>query len=185
MGCCYILLGIIESNRGNLDQAISYYRQGLMLKQQHLSPDHLYIPYSHNSLGLALQKRGCLDEALEQFNRTLDLWRPQYESGIHENIAIYFHTIGMIYALQDNYELASNNFSRADEMLCICFSSIHSRTATALKCIGSLYGNTGNIVMVQKIFEKVLDIQRRCLPTTHVDIADTLYFLGTINLFQF
>jgi tetratricopeptide (TPR) repeat protein len=32
--------------------------------------------------------------------------------------------------------------------------------------------------MAQKIFEKVLDIQRRCLPTTHVDVADTLYSLG-------
>jgi len=182
MGCCYTLLGIIESNRGNLDQAISYYRQGLMLKQQHLSPDHLYIPYSHNSLGLALQKREFLDEALEQFIRTLDLWCRQYESGIHENIAMCSHAIGMINVLQDDYKLASNNFSRAYEMLCICLSSIHSRTATVLKCIGSLYGNT---VMAQKIFETVLDVQRRCLLTTHVDIADTLYFLGTTNLFQF
>ncbi len=32
--------------------------------------------------------------------------------------------------------------------------------------------------MAQKILEKVLDIQRCCLPTTHVDVADTLYVIG-------
>jgi len=178
MGCCYTLLGIIETKRGNLDEAISYHLQGLTLKQQHLPPDHIYIPYSHNSLGLALKESGRLDEALEQFNQALDLWRRQYESGIHENIAMCFHNIGMIYAIQDNIELATNNFSRAYEMLCICLSSIHPRTATTLKCIGSLYGNSGNFVMAQKILEKVLDIQRCCLPTTHVDVADTLYSIG-------
>ena len=179
MGCCYTLLGLIETKRGNFDQAISNHRKGLALKQQHLPADHIYIPYSHNSLGLALQQRGHSDEALEHFNRALELWRKQYKDAVHENIAMCFHNIGMIYAEQEKYQLASKNFSQAYEMLCTCVSQIHPRTATTLQCIGSIYGNTGNIAMATKIFEKVLDIRQRCLPTTHVDIGDTLYHLGT------
>ena len=178
MGGCYMLLGNIEMEKGNVDNAIHYHRHGLELKQRYLPADHPYIPYSHNNLGQALHVHGDLDEALEQFNEALRLWRHEYVNDMHKNISLCLHNIGCIHNDRDEFELALANLNQAYEIRHKCLGLVHSDTATTLKCIASVYGNANALEQVESLLEKALQIQRSCLPSTHMDIADTLHHLG-------
>ncbi|MEB3174116.1 MAG: tetratricopeptide repeat protein, partial [Cyanobacteriota bacterium] len=73
----YTSLGDLYSQRRDFERAIDYYRQALA------QPDQQGIPVgahalAHNSLGLALQEQGRLQDALREYQESLRL-APDFE----------------------------------------------------------------------------------------------------------
>jgi tetratricopeptide (TPR) repeat protein len=65
------LVGSMDADKGQLDDAIQLYRKALAIKPTY--------PEAHFFLGRALERKGQMDEALAEFNRALRL-RPEFDA---------------------------------------------------------------------------------------------------------
>jgi Flp pilus assembly protein TadD len=110
--------GIAHHNQGNLEEAISCYRQAL-----YLQPDNVD---ARSNLGVALQHQGRLDEALACYYEALR-FRPDHAIG-HNNI-------GSVLQLQGKMEEAIRYYREAIRLL-PDYAEAHKNLGTALGNLG-------------------------------------------------
>jgi tetratricopeptide (TPR) repeat protein len=89
-------LGVTLAHRGEVDEAIPYYRRALELK-----PDY---DIGHSNLGLALAARGDLDGAMAEYRRALDI-NPQYEQA-HNYLGLALAKRGRLVEAIEHYRNA-------------------------------------------------------------------------------
>ncbi|MFQ5416669.1 MAG: tetratricopeptide repeat protein [Myxococcota bacterium] len=89
-------LGVIHQRRGELDRAISYFRESVRV-----CPEQ---PEAYNNLGIALRMGGKLDESIAVLRQALEL-DPDYHLA-QNSIGLALHALG-------EYELAADHFRRA------------------------------------------------------------------------
>jgi Tfp pilus assembly protein PilF len=79
-------LGNVYAQKGMLDEAISAYKQALVIRPRYAEV--------HHNLGLAYQNKGMLDEAISAYKRTLSI-SPRY-AGAYNNLGNTYVQKGML-----------------------------------------------------------------------------------------
>jgi len=89
-------LGAIRAGRGELDEAVGYYRRSLELYPAY--------PKAHYDLAIALSRQGKLEEALEQYHRTIELAPNHFKAHIN---------LGTLLARQGKFPEAIDHYRQA------------------------------------------------------------------------
>jgi tetratricopeptide (TPR) repeat protein len=113
-------LGVVLSDQGRLEEAISHYSEALRIK-----PDYAN---AHNNLGNALTKQGSLKEAISHYSKALHI-KPDYDLA-HINL-------GVALVKQGKLKEAVNHYSEALHIKPV-FAEAHYNLGNAMAEQGSL-----------------------------------------------
>jgi signal transduction histidine kinase/tetratricopeptide (TPR) repeat protein len=137
--------------------AIDYYEQALnYFYEQRSSSPKIYI---YTKLGHSEKMLSNLDNALFYYQKPLNLYLAEKNNKISE---VYNH-IGIIYKLQNKYELSLEFHQKALTASNLAFDQ--SETANSLNLIGSLYWKNNYYDSCLFYYEKSLEIYRELTDT--------------------
>ena len=105
IGCVYFL-------EGRKDSAVKAMKEGLVLKEKALGPDHPDVAVSEGNLGLTLKEMGANQEALAHVDRGIALQEKALGAG-HSELATDFSNRGEILNALGRYHEARESFQRA------------------------------------------------------------------------
>ena len=91
----------------------------------------------------------------------------------HENTAIAYNRIGMVYYSQDEYEKALGYFGRALKIRERKPDLYYPEIATTYNNIGGVYRKQGKYRMALELYDKALEIQKENLNSNRLRMADT------------
>ena len=91
----------------------------------------------------------------------------------HENTAVAYNRIGMVYYSQDEYENALDYFGRALKIRERKPDLYFPEIATTYNNIGGIYRKQGKYRMALELYDKALEIQKENLNSNRLRMADT------------
>lgn len=151
------LLGEIEFERGDFDQAVIYYTQALEIRRNGPNKQDSLIIQTLISLGYAAEANGDLadattyfEEALHLQKTTLGLW--------HRNTGIIYMRMGVIQDLSGKYESALDWHFKAVKIFTKVLPPKAYEWATLYSCIGIVYDFKGDLNLALEYQHKALDI---------------------------
>ncbi|UJR32550.1 hypothetical protein I4U23_020012 [Adineta vaga] len=156
-------LGFIAHKMNNLDIALQYYRDALSLFTTLLSPNDSGLATIHSNIDCVLSEKEYLDEALKQFERSLELQRR----------ARTYNNIATIYEKQECRKEALENMGHSLRMLRESLPPTHPEIAISLSNIGTLYDKNKQYSKALSYYDRSLSIQKVSLPEHHPDIIHT------------
>lgn len=107
----YHQLGRIAQLQGDLDEAESWYRRALEIRENmHYEPG---VADSYHQLGMVSQLRGRLDQASLHYHRALEI-RKRLDARL--GIAAAYHQLGIVAQLEGKIDLAIGLYNKAREI---------------------------------------------------------------------
>ncbi|CAF1391118.1 unnamed protein product [Rotaria sordida] len=171
-------LGYIWKQKGNLDNALHYYKSSLATSLNYLPSNDPLFSSVYSNIGGILKKQGKLDEALKYYQRVLQNDLSMFEPNQIE-IAIDYNNIGAILEEQGKYSDALKSYDQALEIKLAHLPPNHPSLAKTYMNIGSLHHKMDDNAMAITYYEKALANQQRSLLSndpslmiTHIRLAD-------------
>ena len=113
------------------------YQRALVLREQHLSPDHFLTAFPLNGLAELSHAQGKGAEAELLFQRALYI-REQQLGPDHPNVAMTLSGLANLYWVQGNVEQAKHLFQRALAINTIVYGAQHTLTQKMQESVKSL-----------------------------------------------
>lgn len=137
LGIGYRLLGELETNQGNSKSAKSHLIESIEIYEEiHETDSDILLALSERQLGLVLQDAGEVEEALEHYKRSQDIFsRLRYERGI----AMVLHRLGELEHQKGNYHDAKAYY--------IDSLAIHENLKDT-DAIGRVYNKLGSLAYI-------------------------------------
>jgi protein O-mannosyl-transferase len=135
----YNNLGVVQFEKGNIDDAIEKYQQSLRL--------HPPYPEAHYNLGSALLQKGYTDEAIRQCEEALKIQPNEPDAHI---------VLGNAFMAKEDVDRAIAHYMQALRVRPDDFNA-HYNLATALK-------QKGDVERAAQEYEKALELERRRQP---------------------
>ncbi len=133
----------------------------------------------HNNLGILFQQMGRLDEAQNQFNAALQI----YKSNRGANLIDYVLTeenLATLYSLKGEQTKALELLSETVELNKEIFGSKSPNYAISLHNYASLLQNENKLEEAKPLFIEALDIQKNTFGINHPSYANTLHNLAVL-----
>ena len=102
LGRAHIDAAGMYSELQDYHNALVHYKRGVQIYSQHQSPSHPIVCSSKMSIGLIFKKMGDMDAAIKTFQEVIEL-------GDSEQLKSAYQSIGTIYILKDDWEMAYYN----------------------------------------------------------------------------
>jgi len=160
-------LGNTFRDKGNLDQAVRYYEQGLKVEFAELRRNHQsqckIINHLYNNLGNVLEKQGKIDEAIENYREAIK-FKPDFARG--------YYNLGNALLLKNQPDQAVDCYLKAVQIKPDLIEA---------------HNNLANILESQHKFEEAVRHYRQVLkfdpysPEANSNIAATLQNLGKLD----
>ncbi|CAF1335203.1 unnamed protein product, partial [Didymodactylos carnosus] len=165
-------LGNILCQMGDYDKAEQYLQRLL----NSLSQDDPNIARCLHNLGNVNIEKGQFNKALEYFRKVLQLELKRSSSSDQSLIASSYNWIGVIYEQLQDFDQALENYHK----------SLKTTDYDTLPA-ANVYGNLGNVYWRQNQYDLALEnhyacleIERKLLPQSHLNIAATLNNIGNV-----
>ncbi len=131
---------IAEAHRKNynLNQALTYAKKSLALRQDIFGENHPETAYSYNSLGHSLKLQDQFKSALEYYQKALDIQLAAFGEKDYR-VADCYHNIGNIYHLFAKYDKAQSFYNQALHIRLRFFGKKHHKIADSYIDIGTTY----------------------------------------------
>ena len=167
-------LGVVASNRGNLDAAEALWRRSLALRDRH-APESLEVAASVNGLGWAAHSRGDLESAETYYRRALAIRERLVPGGLE--VAASLNNVGSIVGQKGDLAAAEGYIERA---LAIEETRAPSYQLTySLNNLAHIAFTRGDLASAAERMTRVLAI-REALGVESRDVADALHNLGSV-----
>jgi tetratricopeptide (TPR) repeat protein len=173
MGYTLDNLGSAFEIKGDFEQALKCYKQSLECQQQ--NPNR-FVQISMK-IGNMHQKNGDYDKALECYQPCLT----KSEIISLDLLASLHMAIGIVYHRQNKYQDALINYKDSLSIRKNLSSFNKLDLAWIYNNMGCLYVDIGDLNRALKYQQKAYDIRKKCLPSTHSDLATSLSNLGRIH----
>ncbi|HJP30213.1 MAG TPA: tetratricopeptide repeat protein [Candidatus Latescibacteria bacterium] len=164
-------LAALSTVHGEFDRAWELYEQVLKADEKHSSASQSILTYSNMGMIRADQERW--DDALELYERSLDLCRQTRDSAhepeIHLNCGEALIGKGRVVEAADSLAHARRGFRRLGDAL---------GEADALRLIGRLQRDAGDLADARKSLERSIAINREFGES--VSLAEALYEMGLV-----
>ncbi|CAF0725280.1 unnamed protein product [Adineta steineri] len=108
----YYQLGGIKRNQGEYQEALSYYKKGLTIRQQLLPSNHPALGDSYHRIGIVYDSIGDYPKSLSYYEKARAI-RQQSLPSNHPDLGASCNNIGLVYANMDNYSKAHSFYERA------------------------------------------------------------------------
>ena len=172
-------LGLVHLDQGNYEKALSYFKQGLKIRQETLPINHPHLAISYNNIGLAYDKMGEYKKALSYYRKDLEISLICFPSN-HPSLATLFNNIGLVNNNMEEYENALSCYEKALEIREEILPSNHPDLATLYNNIGLVYDQMEEYEKALLSHEKALQIRKKALPPNHPDIGLSYNNIGLI-----
>jgi tetratricopeptide (TPR) repeat protein len=192
----------LKNTNYRIDEALKYYQKSIEIKiliekNKKLfelnnilnKKDEVFGTKCNESIAAILDKigeifgmQGKYKEAIENFNKSLDITRKIYGSDEHATIATTLQNIGLVLYNQGKYKEALEHFNKSLEINRKVYGSDeHATIATTLQNIGLVLYNQGKFKEALEHFNKSLEIHRKIYGSDeHPSIATTLQNIGSV-----
>ncbi|CAF3336994.1 unnamed protein product [Rotaria sp. Silwood2] len=177
----YNLLGLISNDKGEHDQAQTYYALSLE-DRAYTSDESLFLLHpasTYNNAGLAYFYQENNDMALEQFLKAIDALSTRYCLPL---LAITYNHLGMVCRRMEEYAAAFKYYSLALQVKKIFYPSCHPEMASTYCNIGVVHFMLGYYENALRCYNRALEIELRCLPPTHPDLATTYHNIADVYM---
>ncbi|CAF3653738.1 unnamed protein product [Rotaria socialis] len=175
---CYHALGKVSFEKGEYDTSLIYLFKSLEILQKRQS-NGSRLAYIHNSIGEVYQKKGKIKEALQSYEKALEIFKQTFADD-HENLAWCYNNIGIIY-------LEEKNFSEALQYLKKALKIKQRILPDGHPCLGNTYNNLGNVHYFRHEYGQALEkyqlsyeIFKKSLTPRHPSIAKALKNIGVV-----
>ncbi|CAF3654569.1 unnamed protein product [Rotaria sp. Silwood1] len=139
-----------------------------------------------HQLGTLYDTQDDLDEALDQFHRSLEIYRKNV-SDDDPILTWTYNVIGLIYSKQQKFDLSLEYFNRALRIELIMPQSNEENIARCYNNIASVYADQDKYPDALIYYRHELDIKLKILPSSHSSIAvsysNVAYMLYCLNRF--
>ena len=167
----------------NYKKSLEYYEQALKIRQALYKGNHPDIAESLNNIGCVYKDGlGQAQEALNYFERALEMYNQIYEQKNHPDIARILSNLGITNSSLSRLEKALNYHQQALEMSKILYGDNNPNIAKLLNNLGAFYNdNLGQPQEALNYFKKALRMHKQVYKQeNHPDIATTLGSLGVV-----
>lgn len=171
MASSYNNIGVLNKNRGNLDEALSSYLMSVRIEEENKFVDAL--PYTYNNIGTIYSLKGEYEKALEYFNKALK----QFESIDHKlRIIGTLNNIGNVYSDLQEYDYALMNYLKSLEI----YETLedNSQAFVPFNNIGNIYFQRGEWDNARAFYESAFDLEK--LNNDVNGQANALHNIGTV-----
>ncbi|CAF3411287.1 unnamed protein product [Rotaria socialis] len=175
---CYHALGKVSFEKGEYEKSINYLVASREILQKR-RPNDFRIAYIYNSIGEVYQKKGEIKEALQSYEKALDIFKQTFADD-HENIAWCYNNLGIIY-------LEQKKFSEALQYLTKALNIKQGKLPDGHPCLGNTYNNLSNVHYFRHEYEQALkkyqlsyEIFKKSLTPQHPSIARVLKNIGIV-----
>lgn len=151
-------LGHISFKRGDIPQAMTLYRKGLVLAKQ--INDERLVGSIYNSIGEVHRLQSKHVDATENYNRSLELYQ---KIGYEQGLAAVYGNLGIVSKNQGDFESAIGYYEKSLEYSTKLGDD--RLTANQYTNLGVVYGIQGRYDLAVEMHKKSLEVsQRRGLP---------------------
>jgi len=173
-------VGLMLYHMLDSDAAIAQYNEAILLKIAAGGEKSPSLAATYNNLGVAYDDNGDYDEAIEQYEKALDIYEihPAYKA--HPETATTYNNLGIAYRKKGEYDKAIELYKKA---LGIYENhpayKAHPETAKTYNNLGAAYGAKGDYDEAIEQFEKALGIyENHPAYKAHPETAKTYNNLG-------
>lgn len=173
------LLGLIQSDMGDMVKAETFFRRALNIYEKSLGPDHLDAATPLNNLAVVLKVRGDFVEAETTYQRVLAI--RERELGANNNlVAAVFNNLGVLYRVRGDNAKSRKMYERALEIREQLFGPDSLEIAPVLNNLGLLDYYSGDYAAALKLGRRVLEIREKQLGPENLGVVNALDNLGLI-----
>ena len=174
--------GVFLKNAGDLDGALSIFRELLKSSKRVLDYQHPNIASIHNNIGSALREKGVSQEDTSFFAKTLSHYQRalkirQKKLGDHASTAESLHNMGALLMDMNRYDEARPCLEQALEMNQRVRGPMYGRNTGILKRLGIVLKAQGDYDGARASYEQELKVRKRAFGLEHPETVRTLYDL--------
>ncbi|CAF0899393.1 unnamed protein product [Adineta steineri] len=162
----YHRLGCIKDAQGKYQDALTFYKKSLVIKQKALSPNDPELAKSYNNIGLVHDSMGNYPKALSSHEKALEIWQQSLPSN-HPSLAMSYNNIGLVHDNMGNYPKALSSHEKALEIKQQSLPPNHPDLAKSYNNIGSMYISMDNYSKARTFYEHAVQIAQQSLPPNH------------------
>ena len=179
-GRIYDRLGTAHDDRGDYQEAISFYEKTLIMYQKTQPPPLFNLAATHGNLGTAHFNMSQYPQALSSYKKALTLQQEVLPSN-HLDLAATYNNIGLVYKNIGDYSKALSSHERALEIRQKILPSTHPDLAMSYNNIALVHYHTGNYSKARSLCERAISIGEQSLLPTHPNLQNWRKNLETIK----
>ena len=172
---CYHALGVLALMDNDYQSSLQWHQEVLQI----LIPSDPRLADSYNCIGCVYQKKGDVKQALDYYQRALNLWKNQFGEE-HYRIADCLNNIGCAYEAEQNYSQALECHQKALAIRKKCLTNNHPDLAGSYNNIGNIYLCLEQYDLALENYQSSYEIKSKSLPHQHASLATTLENLALV-----
>jgi tetratricopeptide (TPR) repeat protein len=168
---------LIYKDQEDYERALEYYHKKYEMDQNVHANDHPELNRDLCGIAEVYKKKGDIKEGLSFCQNQVDVQKALLGE-IHPRIAYTFKTIG---DLTNDRDDALNYYRQALHVLDNCNPPDNTAKIACLESISNLYFQHELYEDALKFRSDIFELQSEILPSQHIDLACSLYWLGFIK----
>ena len=177
---CYVFLGSVSHDLGDLEQAKEYHERALSIRLKKLGPDHLDVAMCYNTLGSVHYHLGDLEQAREYHERALTIYLKMLGPD-HLDVTLCYNNLGSVHHHLGYLEQAKEYHERALTIYLQKLDPAHPDVATCYNNLGTFHRDLGELQQAKEYHELALTICLKKLGPEDLDVARCYNNLGTVH----
>jgi tetratricopeptide (TPR) repeat protein len=179
----WIAVGSVHQAKGKFEEALTYMRRALAIREHELGPDHPEVGAALVAVALVLSELDRSVEARPLLERAIPIYEHAYGPD-HPNVARPVNILGAVSSDMGEYATAIANYQRALDIEQRAFGPDYPGVGKRLVNIGIAHANLGDDLQSLHDFERADAIFEKAYGPDHRLVAAVLYHLGStlINL---
>ena len=171
-----LLLSNLHYRLGEMVEAGATARGSLEMSVDLYGANHPEVASVLNTLALALEELGLMDEAYEAYYRTIEIRRQHKEQ--NSNLAANLNNLAILLQEDGQLEEADELFEEAVTIVEEEWGEEHPYMAYTLSGYSGVHQDRGEYDLAEADLQRALEIGRAVFPTEHPFIAVALHNLG-------
>lgn len=173
-------LGLLEAKFKNFEKAFTYYDKCLFLFENEVIDKNIDYPIIYNNIGLLWHQKGNLDNALINYEKSLQIFENLFETNHHIKIADIYNNIGVLYWNKGDYDTTLEYYNKSMNVYLRNIGNEHSEVAMLFDNIGILWFSKGDFVKALEYCNKCLKILLKIFGKNNPKVATSYNNIGYI-----
>ncbi len=176
---CYHSLGVVATQKNDLDSSLIWFYKSLEIKLQTLRSDDPEIANDYNSIGIAYRKKGELDQAIEMFEKALVSWTMALGDNSLQ-VADCYSDIGNVYQRKKMFLKALVYHRKVLNINEKYLPKYHSHLGSSHINIATAHRCLENYNLSLEHANLALEISQKSLPSQHQKIGWVFENIGLV-----
>lgn len=172
-------LGRFYKSQRDYEQALPWYRDGLILARDRLGQEHLNVALCLNNLAGLYCAQGQYELSELLYKQALEM-RKRLLGQEHPDVAQSLNSLALLYYTQERYSLAEPLYEQALNMRLRLLGEVHPDVAHSLNNLAALYYLEGRFTAAEQLSVQALEMLRKLFGENHSAVALSLNNLAML-----